>query len=221
MDNNSIIKNIVYGVISTTLSHPFHVLYTMNLNNKLKLKDIIKNSSIKMYSKGYIPRTIQCILSYIVISNISNNVSNNYTNNNFIKYNTTGIIENLIVRQPFLTISSSLINNKKIINKQVFYKTCKFLPISCVNRGFYLFFSQYGKNQGESITNNILLSNLLSVAYAIPFITISEKSTQLILCTNNNTRHILNQTFNTILKSYFNVYLITRELIFLYPILYK
>jgi len=220
--DNSIINNCVLGVVSTTLSHPFHVLYTMSLNNNtIKFKDLINKNKLKIFKRGYIPRTIQCILSYIAISNISSFISKKYPNNNFIQYNTTGIFENLMVRQPLLTISSSFINNTQLVNKQVLYKTCKLLPIGCINRGCYLYFSQYGKKQGDKLSNNIVFSNLLGVVYGLPFITISEKSTQLILCTNINTRNILKETFNTILKSYFNIYLISRELIFLYPILYK
>ena len=196
----------VLGTIFTFISHPFHVLTTMynreiikdniepSLKNSIKyslnfIKNKNLNQNINQLSKGISFRTLQGAITYSFMFSLRNYFDKKISDeNNTIKnikisaY--SGYIEN-IVRQPFLTITSSYINGDNIYNSKLWLNIIKSYPITSLIRSMYFTSSTIGNTIGSSIieSSNIdnkykkIFSGLFGIGFCIRFNGFSESFT--------------------------------------------
>jgi hypothetical protein len=239
---NAFISGSISGCIFTILSHPFHTLTTRynreiilqkikpSISNSIKYTVLIlKTDKLSNLLKGITIRTLQGSLTYSFLF-----LSREYFNNKITIQNQTvknisisacsGYVENIIIRQPFLTITSGYINNDKIWNSSLWLNVVKSYPLTSLFRSIYFTSSTIGRHIGTNIENNCginnkFISGLFGVGFCIHFNGFSE------IFTNELTRgKTITYCFIEGIKASKNTLkdlnLISRESLFLFPFLF-
>jgi|688.fasta_scaffold14203_9 hypothetical protein len=243
--SDAFISGGISGFFFTLLSHPFHLLTTRynreiingkiepSLLNSIKYSlSFIRRERLTQLLKGISIRTLQGTLTYsflflakehfICINSIQNETVKNITTSAF-----SGYIENIIIRQPFLTVTSAYINGDRILNYSLWMNVIKSYPLTSIFRSMYFTSSTIGKNIGLSTggycnldnTYSSVLSGLFGIAFCIRFNGFSESFTNAL-----SSGHHINICFKEGMKGSKNsvrdINLISRESLFLFPFLF-
>jgi len=237
---NSFISGGIIGCFFTILSHPFHTI-TTRYNREIileKIKPSIRNSLLYTMNilktekksnllKGISIRTLQGTLTYSFLF-LAKDILNqkitiqNQTIKNISISAYSGYVENIIIRQPFLTISSSYINGDKIWKSSLWLNVIKSYPLTSLFRSMYFSSSIIGKSIGTSIgeycgiEDKNFISGLVGIGFSIRFSGFSETFTNS-LTKGKNISFCIKQGIQGSQRSIKDLNLICRETLFLIP----
>ena len=245
MNSDTIILGGISGCFFTMLSHPFHVLTTMYNREviKGKIEPSIRNSISytveflntkpkKSLIRGIKIRTVQGTLTYsflFFVRDYFNRISSieNQTIKNITVAASSGYAENIIIRQPFLTLTSAYINKDNILSRNLWINMFKSYPLTSFFRSLYFTSSTIGKSVGSDVCNSIksnytttqIISGLFGIAFCIRFNGFSESYTNALTAGQS-----MNKCFEIGIQGSRNVIrdlnLITRETLFLIPFIF-
>lgn len=245
MNSDTIISGGISGCFFTILSHPFHVLTTRYNREVIKgtieptiqnsigyTVEFLKRQPKKLLIRGITMRTLQGTLTYsflFFVRDYFNRVSSieNQTMKNIIVSASSGYAENIIIRQPFLTLSSAYINHDNFLSRNLWINMVKSYPLTSLLRSLYFTSSTIGKSVGSDICNSInsnhtstqIISGIFGIAFCIRFNGFSESYTNALTAGQN-----MNKCFEAGIQGSRNVIrdlnLISRESLFLIPFLF-
>ena len=245
MNSETIILGGISGCFFTMLSHPFHVLTTMYNREIIKgtIEPSLKNSIAytveflntqpkKSLIRGITLRTIQGTLTYsflFFVRDYFNRISSieNQTIKNITVSASSGYAENIIIRQPFLTLTSAYINRDNVLSRNIWVNMVKSYPITSLFRSLYFTSSTIGKSVGIDVCNLMktnytttqIISGLFGIGFCIRFNGFSESYTNALTSGQN-----MNKCFEAGIQGSRNVIrdlnLISRESLFLIPFIF-
>jgi hypothetical protein len=241
---NAFISGGISGFFFTLLSHPFHVLTTRYnreiINGNIQPSFIksfeyslsfIKREKFSQLLKGISIRTLQGTLTYSFLFIAKEhfrhiNSVQNETIKNITISGCSGYVENIIIRQPFLTITSAYINGDKILNSNMWLNVIKSYPLTSIFRSMYFTSSIIGKSVGSNIGdyfkiehNNTILSGMIGIAFCIRFNGFSESFTNTLSC-GKSLSFCFKEGMKGSKNSIRDINLISRESLFLFPFLF-
>lgn len=245
MNSDSIILGGISGCFFTILSHPFHVLTTMynrevikgviepSLRNSIAYTvEFLKTKPKKTLMRGITIRTFQGTLTYsflFFVRDYFNRISSieNQTMKNITISASSGYAENIIIRQPFLTLTSAYINKDNLLSRNLWINMFKSYPITSLFRSLYFTSSTIGKSVGIDVCNLMnlnytstqIISGLFGIGFCIRFNGFSESYTNALTSGQS-----MNKCFEAGIQGSRNVIrdlnLITRESLFLIPFIF-
>lgn len=245
MTIDTFISGGISGFFFTLLSHPFHVL-TTQYNREIILEKIkpslsnsinyflkgIREEKISYFFKGAPIRTLQGTLTYSFLflskEYLNNKLSiQNQTVKTIIVSSSCGYIENIVIRQPFLTVSSAYINSDKILNSTLWLNVIKSYPLTSLFRSLYFTSSTMGKTTGTIISeclklnknDTTLFSGILGIAFSLHFSAFSESFTNS-LSHRKNISFCFTKGIQASKNAFKDINLISRETLFLFPLLF-
>lgn len=244
MNSDTIILGGISGCFFTMLSHPFHAL-TTRYNREVikgKVEPSLRNSIAytveflttqpkKSLLRGITIRTLQGTLTYsflFFVRDYFNRISSieNQTIKNITVSASSGYAENIIIRQPFLTLTSAYIN-KDNLSRNLWLNMIKSYPLTSLFRSLYFTSSTIGKSVGSDFcdvlklnnTSSQIISGIFGITFCIRFNGFSESYTNALTAGQS-----INKCFEAGIQGSRNVIrdlnLMTRESLFLIPFLF-
>lgn len=242
---SAFISGGISGVCFTLLSHPFHVLTTQYNREVIlgKIKPSLSNSiyyflkgireeKISYFFKGAPIRTLQGTLTYSFLflskEYLDNKISvENQIVKNIIISSSSGYIENIVIRQPFLTVTSAYINSDKILSSNLWLNVIKSYPLTSLFRSLYFTSSTMGKTSGIIISDifklkkrdSNILSGILAVSFSLHFSAFSESFTNS-LSKGKNIPFCFSKGIQGSKNAFKDINLVSRETLFLFPLIF-
>ena len=244
MNSDTIILGGISGCFFTILSHPFHVLTTRYNREVIKGTEPTLQNSIgytveflrtqpkRLLIRGISMRTLQGTLTYsflFFVRDHFNRISSieNQTMRNITASASAGYAENIIIRQPLLTLTSAYINHDNVLSRNLWVNMVKSYPLTSLFRSLYFTSSTIGKSVGSDFCNTInlsrtssqIISGVFGIAFCIRFNGFSESYTNALTAGQS-----MNKCFEAGIKGSKNIIrdlnLISRESLFLIPFLF-
>lgn len=244
-DNRSIssfISGGISGFFFTLLSHPFHVLTTRynreiikgniqpSLMNSINYTKQSTQFRLSHLFKGAPIRTLQGTLTFSFLY-FSKEYFGKQTSSPIRVSAYSGFIENIVIRQPFLTVTSAYINGDRILNSALWLNVIKSYPLTSLFRSLYFTSSTAGKITGtyiydygskktdqQSISRSIFAGSI-GIAFSIRFSAFSESFTNA-LSSGENIKSCFLKGIRGSNNAFRDINLISRESLFLIPFLF-